>query len=322
MTQVPDAPADRLRQALRSLQEPSPSNELARASILAAVRDDPGLYAIALEEVSYPQVELDLHLVGATEREHATRADWLGHFIARLSAAVNEVTKSLAGLKRMTPGLQVLAPAQGSVRVVVRASERPKDAAQGQVEGADDTTTESKALTLVTALLKMAENPDPGPESPLTAATQGLSPIARQRVRSVARSVIEAGWTVEGTLNQRGQSLESVHVDPDSATRLFDALNRVVTTVTYETLLGLIDGERRSLSTMWFVPDGQARAFEVAVTDDVLLSEVRRLAAEEAYVRCAFVVFLSVPPGSSQAASRSRELQSIRPVGHDTPMLP
>lgn len=308
--------ADDLREALRSLREETPANQMARASILAAVHNDPAMYAVALEETAYPQAELDLHLEDEIGAEHETRADWFGHFVARFSSAVNEVTKSMAHKKRNTPGLRVLAPAPGSVRVVLRAPLPSVKTGQTSIEGTDDTSAESRALSLVTALLKMSEQDTDDPtESPFTAATQTLSPMARQRVRSIAKSVIDADWEVRGELFQRGHTLEEFNISPRAAKRLYDELNRTEVIPTSETLQGTIDGQRHSLSTMWFIPDGSARAIEVAITDIDLLDKVTRLSAiNDLRVECRFAVYLIVPAGASQAASRSRELESIEPI--------
>jgi hypothetical protein len=311
---------DLLRAALQDLRDDTSANRLARQSILAGVADDPDLRAIAMEELAYPQAELDLHLRGQQEASHETRADWFGQFVARLSSAVNEVTKSMSKTKRHTPGLRVLAPSRGSVRVVLRAP-LPHASQKDQLP-ADDTTAESRALRLVADMFVMAENHDfAADESPLTAAAQSLSPIARQRVRSVARSVIDSDWEIDGTVSQRGRPLEPLHIGKASAQRLWDELKREVEQRTRETRQGKIDGQRHSLSTMWFIPDGQQRAIEVAVTDLELLEEVTRLSAIEGLtVRCEFTVFLSVPPGSADASSRSYELDSIEPLPADSPL--
>lgn len=306
--------AELLREALRELREDTPSNRLARSSILASVQDSPELSAVALEEVAWPQAELDLHLTGETVEDHTTRADWFGRFVTRLSLAVQEVTKSMTSSKRLTPSLQVFAPQSGSVRVIVRAAGVEATETSG-VEGADDTTAESRALHLVAHLMHLSEEGEIDADSALVAATQSLTPRARQRIRSVTRSVIEAKWEVKGEVTQRGRTLERVRFDAGSAQRLFDELNREHVQTRPETLTGFIDGERRSLSTMWFTPTGVTRAFEVAVKDADLLQEVRRLAAEpDLEVLCEFRVFLTVPAGAKEASSRSRELRSIMPA--------
>jgi hypothetical protein len=278
------------------------------------VADTPDLAAIARQEMAYPQVEVDLHLSDAqSPTDHETRADWFGFFVARMSAAVNEVTKSLTKKRRLTPGLRVLAPTPGSVRVVLRAP-MPHGEPQDAI-AADDTSAESQALRVLAGMFVMAEDDDLQEDSPLTATAQSLTPIARQRVRTVAKSIVDAGWQVEGSVSQRGREVQPLRINARSAQRLFDELNKVVQTTTAEVRQGTIDGQRHSLSTMWFIPDGQKRAIEVAVTDFDLLEEVTRLSAIEGMtVRCNFTVFLSIPAGSSEATSRSYELEAIEPI--------
>lgn len=314
---APDPHEVELRAALRELREDTPQNALARQSLLAAVEPMPALLAAALEELAWPQAEFDLHLSGEGVVEHSTRADWLGRFVTRVSTAVNEVTKSMSHKKRLTPGLLVLAPSPGSVRVVLRAPLPPKEPQTDNVVGADDTTAESRALGVVANLFKLSEE-EVRDESPLTAAVQSLSPQARQRLRAVTRSVIDADWRIDAELVQRGHRVESVTITPRSAKRLRSELDVEVTTTSQETLQGTIDGQRHSLSTMWFVPVGQARAYEVAVSDFELLTEVTRLSAiENLRVECTFNVFMTVPAGASEATLRSRELVSIREVEGD-----
>jgi len=105
--------------ALRALAgDISPQADLARSSILASIADDQHLTTAALRELAHPQAEFDLHLRGGPLCPWPTTAPariGQAKFLARLSAAVNEVTKSLTGRQRLTPGLQLLAPSQGSV---------------------------------------------------------------------------------------------------------------------------------------------------------------------------------------------------------------
>ncbi len=62
----------------------------------------------------------------------------------------------------------------------------------------------------------------------------------------------------------------------------------------------------------------KTRAYEVAVSDFELLTEVTRLSAiENLRVECTFNVFMTVPAGASEATLRSRELVSIREVEGD-----
>jgi hypothetical protein len=95
----------RLRQALRALREDTPANNLARNAIVASVEEHPELASVAREELAWPQAELELHLEGESVEDNATRADWLGRLVTRLSTAVQEVTKSMtsATVKQIQP---------------------------------------------------------------------------------------------------------------------------------------------------------------------------------------------------------------------------
>jgi hypothetical protein len=316
VTRKSDELAELLRAALRTSTGDDQADELARASLLAGVvGDDPELLRVFQEETGPTQAELDLHLPGVEGDPHATRADWFGTFVNRMGVAVKDVSKSMTDKSRMAVALRVVAPAPGSVRVVLKAPIAPEGEAEIERVG-DGQSVESKALRTVAVLMDLAErgSQEPG-ETPLTSAAQKLSGQARKSVRAVATSVARAGWDVEGELRQRGQAPESIRLSASGALSLIAEMDKRVETTRPEIIVGRIDGQRHSLGTMWLLPEGKRRAVEAFVADDSLLSEVAELGANpERLVRGEFLVSVTFPEGDAKSPTESYELLRITPV--------
>jgi hypothetical protein len=220
---------------------------------------------------------------------------------------VKELSKSISGIERMPLTLKVLAPAQGSVRVIFRAPIPATSQDTLPSSGAD--TLDTLALHRLASILSHTN--ELSNESPLLAEIQALRGGARSAVQSVAKAVIEGGWDIDGYFRQRGRPQERVILTQGGARRLVAATNEAVTEAQTVTLLGEIDGQRRSLGAMWFVPVG-GRTFEAVVNDNDLLSRVAELAAGPGRaVRARFDVFISYPAGDASGARRSYALSAI-----------
>jgi hypothetical protein len=289
--------------------------DLQRRSLIAAARGAPHLEA-ALADLQAPQqAELDLHIAGGSVQGHETLARPFGQFVTRVATAVKEIAKSVGGKERYATKLRVLAPSQGSVRVVMRAPEirRPHDVIPGDREYDSLDSLAVKHLAAVLAHADDAQSED----SPLVASIQALRGPARIALRQVARSVEAEGWEIEGVLRQRGHDPSRIRLTPSGASMLIDAASDDVGERQQVTLSGVIDGQRRSLSAMWFQPDS-GRAFEAAVTQPGLLDHVAELAAlPDQRVRAVFTVFVRYGEADSEHARRSYELTDLEPLEND-----
>jgi len=293
---------------------------LRRASLAASAVGNPELEDVLRDLTAEPQAMFDLHLSGATVDEHSTRADWFGQFVSRMAVAVKEVSKSLAGKDRMAVGLRVVGPTAGSVRVQLMAP--APITTQDELPDSHSMSLESMALRHVAGLMQMAEGDSvASDDSPLTAAVQVLDGRARGAVQSAVKTVIEAGWEIEGEVRQRGHEPEHVVFSPGAAERLSIELQQSVERRESVTLRGYIDGQRHSLGAMWFIRESGGRPVEAAVGDVSLLDEVTSLSVDaRQLVEANFEMLVTQPRGDSRSERRSFELRRIRRVP-DTPDL-
>ncbi|KQQ43079.1 hypothetical protein [Nocardioides sp. Leaf307] len=208
------------------------------------------------------QTELDLHLAGANVFDHETRADWLGVFMNRTAQAVKELAKGIAGKERHTPGLLVEGPGAGSVRVIFRSPPQPKRAAP--VPGTDVETLDGKALHQFASLFMLAEDET----DLLEASVHQLPGGARRALRQVGQSVVEASWSIEGSLTARGRDVQPVVISPTGAARLVHAVGEQAAETESKLIAGAVDGWTWSKSVMDFQPS-TGRGFRAVVPPDL-----------------------------------------------------
>jgi hypothetical protein len=204
------------------------------------------------------QTELDLHLTGATVKDHATRADWLGKFMLRTSVAVKELAKGIAGTQKHTPGLLVEGPSAGSVRVTFRSPSHKS--ARGGMPGTDVETLDGKALHQFASLFMLAEDDD----ELLAGSIRELRGEARRALNQVSKCVVDAAWTIEGDLAARGRDLQHVVISPNGAARVMLATKVDAEEVETVRVAGAVDSWTWSKSVMDFLPDG-AKPFRAVV---------------------------------------------------------
>ena len=311
--------ADLLRDAWLSLEGQSgPAAEMQRISLEMAAEQSPQLRDVLTELKAPLQAELDLHLTGPSIVGHEAVAESFGRLVTRMSTAVKEIAKAASGRRRYSANLRVLAPAAGSVRLVLRA---PEVRQVGNVIPGDAVadSVDSLALKRLAAVLGQADEAVHGDveDSPLTASVRPLPASARQTLRLIAQTVEDANWWLEGELRQRGHMPSPLSLSPAGASYLIDVLRaEIIETQEDPPITGVIDGQRRSLSAMWFQPD-RGRSFEAAVLDPELLVLVAELAAHQTPVRCTFRVFISYGPSDSAHARRSYELLRVEPASQD-----
>lgn len=297
------------------------ASQLSRMSLEAMAQGIPSLEG-ALADLRAPlQAELDLHVTGGTIHGHEAVARPFGQFVTRAANAVREIAKSIGQKERYGASLRILAPSSGSVRVILRAPDTGSDS--GKIPGdTDGDSLDSLAVKRLAAVLGQANSAATDPDtSPLVATVRTLRGPARAAIAKVAQSVQREGWQLDGELRQRGRNPSPIHLSTRGAAALIDAVGNDTNEIEETVLSGVIDGQRRSLSAMWFQPD-MARSFEAAVDDAELLDEVAALAVDPTTrVVAKFRVFISYAGGDSAHARRSYELRDISPANVDEPML-
>ncbi|MCS5524823.1 hypothetical protein NY551_18970 [Curtobacterium flaccumfaciens pv. oortii] len=311
------AAVDALREAWYALpDETTFAGKIARRSLEASAKQDPTLERALFDLQLQAQSELDLHLDGDTVTEHATNALDFANLVRGVAEAVKELTKSSLGRQRMPSTLQVIAPSPGSVRVVFR-PEAPKTL-DGVVEGSASETWESASLVRVATILARAGGQDG--DAVLDALAAGVPIGAHAGLRRAAKAVVGAQWIISGTLRRPHHDSIPVSVGPAGASRLLTALAARTYEEQHVNAEGRVDGQRRSVGAMWFVPS-VGQAFEAAVPDAELLDRVASLAAADELVRARFQVIVTALAGSTGGVRRSYSLESIVAVPAE-PTLP
>jgi hypothetical protein len=251
------------------------------------------------------QTELDLHLAGANVLDNATRADWLGVFMNRTAQAVKELAKGIAGKERHTPGLLVEGPGPGSVRVIFRSPPQPKRSVP--MPGTDVETLDGKALHQFASLFLLAEDET----DLLDASVRQLPGAARRALRQVSQQVVEASWSIEGSLAARGKDVQRVVISPNGAANLIRAVGEEAAVTESKTISGAVDGWTWSKSVMDFQPS-TGRAFRAVVPPDLqeIVAAINGQPNHDAVGR--FSVTTSYPSGDFNYQHRSYVLESIQ----------
>lgn len=263
------------------------------------------------EETAPEQAELDLHLGGPNVPAHVTNARLFARFVAGISKTVKETAKAKAGRKSYSERLLVEGATPGSVRVVFRA---PNPAPRYSVdnnpaEGTEASTVDSDALRRVATVFALSSDNDP--ESPLYSELRDLPDPARAALKRIANLTIHAGWEIEGHVRQRHFGADSVTFGPAAAVRLRFELESIPEQVVIETLSGRLDGFRRSLGTVYIIPD-IGRAIPVVVQTPELLRTVSALAADpDIRVVATMEVVRATSPDNEKMIRISRTLLEI-----------
>lgn len=308
-----EAVHQKLRAALQYSTGDPASDEMMRETIRAGVvRDDFELMNIFEQEVGPEQAEVDLHLDGPGVQGHSTNAKQFSDFISGISEAVKQTAKYRSGKERYSEDLLIEGATPGSVRVVLKVPPRAVTPGQTVDTETSASTVDSEALRSIASILTHASDPDP--ESPLIAEVADLPPQARTGLLRAIRTTREAGWTVSGTVKQRKVGLQQVQLSSAGATRLSIELKSSVDKVTFETATGKIDGFRRSLGSLYFIPDGRPPVI-ANVIDSTLASKVTALFGDpDLEVRVRFKVTESHLPGDAKQTRKTRTLEMIERV--------
>lgn len=287
------------------------ASQLARQSLEASARANDTLRPVLDRLLTRNQVELDLHLDGVGVRGHQTNAVAFAELIRGVADSVKEISKVALGKKSLANNLLISAPEPGSVRVVLRAAPPKPPRAKSKQTLLPEESADSVSLETVATVLAKAEEAASSPESSLDAFTSELPPRARTSVLRIAKVIKRTGWTVSGELRRPSEGAVEIKISAPGAARLVLALGETESSSQLETLIGVVDGQRKSISAMWFSPD-TGRAFEAAVTSRDLMSRVAELAAEgDLRVQAVFMVTTTYPRGVSSSPKLAYVLRSI-----------
>ncbi|TFC83717.1 hypothetical protein E3T23_01790 [Cryobacterium cheniae] len=287
------------------------SSRMARRSLEASAQQTPALEIVLFQLKNRYQAELDLHLNGTTVKDHQTNAADFANLVRGISDAVKEITKKAMGRQRMLSGLLVSAPVPGSVRVVLRAASPTE--LDGSIQGARVETLDSSSLRAVAAVLAHAGDASNVQSAVLEGLLTAIPVEARPGIRRVAKAVTASDWNVSGVLRLPNEKAVPLHLNKTGAEHLLSALNDMESETSVITLRGNVDGQRRSMGTMWFAPES-AVAVEAVVVDHDLLEEVAALGASGELTSATFNVITQFPPGARSAAKRSYVLTAIKRI--------
>jgi hypothetical protein len=295
------------RTAWSEAQGDSFSARIIRQSLEASAQQSPDLSNVLFELKNLHQAELDLHLDGESVKNHSANAEDFANFVRGIADAVKEITKSALGRERMASGLLVTAPTPGSVRVVLKAASPAEQ--DGHIDTARSETQDSNSLRIVATLLARADDDDTQ-----TSVVEGLLvalPMkARPGIRRVARAVSESGWEITGVLRRPKEGAEELHIGGAGARKLLDALDNREVETSVVTVDGQVDGQRRSMGTMWFSPV-VGTPIEASVVQQELLEKVAALSASASSASATFTVVAKYPPGTVGSVRKSYILTAI-----------
>lgn len=300
---------DLLRDAWAAASGDSRIDDRLRRSLHASAAKRPDL-APVLRELTGEDVrtELDLHLEGAGVKGHETNALRFGRFVTRFARTVKDFAKDLGGLAKLPTDLQILAPAPGSVRVVLRSPAPHRDSAN--LPHTAVTSLESLAMRQVVSLVLKAETDDDGIGSALTAAVYDLKGPTRHSLDLLARSVIDGNWDVVGELREPSRGVTPVRLSQRGAVRLADAARQTELVEDRDVaIVGTVDSWAWSTATMGFEPEG-APAFFASVPEH-LDRKVASLLEDRPRTRGTFLVLTSYPQGDESSPRRSYSLVAI-----------
>jgi hypothetical protein len=287
------------------------ASRLARQSLEASAEQDPQLALVLFELKNRFQAELDLHLGGASVKDHRADAADFADLVRGIADAVKEVTKVALGRSRMSPGLLVSSPMPGSVRVILSAA-APAEVG-GHLAAARTETQDSNSLRVIATLLARAGDDADSSTNVIEGLLTALPVKAWPGIRRVALAVSASNWEVTGELRRPTEAPVELTMNKSGARQLLDALDNRDSETTTVTLTGIVDGQRRSHGTMWFVST-TVPPVEASVVQQALLDDVAALGASGSLAEATFTVVSKFPPGARGAARRSYVLTQIHEV--------
>ncbi len=309
---------DDFRDAWHAAEGDDFASRLQRQSLEALAAENESLRPVLFELTSRAQSELDLHLNGETIHNHEANAESFAAFVRGVADATKELAKHMLGRQRRASTLRILAPSPGSVRVVLKAA--PPDETPGRT--AQNTRTpsvDSTSLDTVAVLLSRAQHEGArSTDDVLSGLAADLPHRAHAGLKRAAKAIDAQDWDIAGELRSQ-HGFQLVHVGPLGAKALLRVLDERQESSDVARLVGVIDGQRRSVGALWFTPDS-APAIEAAVPSPELMEQVVQHDAANARVRAIFDVVTIVGKGANARRRQVYTLRSIEPLP-ETPTL-
>lgn len=303
-----------LRLAIHEAQSDERTADLELGQIYGAlVAGNTDRERIWQEETAPLQVELDLHLEGASVKDHATRVDKLALFVSGINDASKAIVREKLGLKTLHRNLLIAGLQPGSVRVTLRADEPPVHTAQNAMDNTEQfaSSPDSEALRTIARLITNASEAEPA----IASDVEGLPAAARKALGKSVRAFRSAGWDIGGTIRQRGHGIDDIRLTQSGASVLSEALRNYSYVDTAAWVEGRIDGFRRSLGSLYFIPTATGRPVSVVVEDSKTLGKATRLAANEGALVSAFIRTVQADAGrEDDRTMTSRTLLDIAPA--------
>ncbi|MBO3664568.1 hypothetical protein [Microbacterium stercoris] len=313
-----DKALDEFRDAWLAAEGDDFASRLQRQSLEALAAENVALHRTLFELTNRAQSELDLHLTGDTVHGHDANAEWFAQLVRGVADATKEVAKHLLDRQRRASTLRILALSPGSVRVVLRAA-TPEEAAGRTAQMTRTPSVDSKSLDTVAVLLARSQAEGANvTDDVLSGLAANLPQKAHAGLKRAARAIDAQDWDVEGELRSQ-HGFQRIHVGPAGAKALLRVLDERQESTTEVTLVGAIDGQRRSVGALWFAPDG-AGAIEAAVPTAELMEQVVQHDAANQRVQAVFDVVTIIGKGANPRRRDVYTLRSIEPLP-DAPTL-
>lgn len=303
---------DEFRQAWLANEGDDFASRLQRQSLEALASENDSLRMVLFELTSKAQSELDLHVDGSTVRGHEADAESFALFVQGVADATKEVAKHLLGRDRRRSTLRILALTPGSVRVVLRAAQ-PTEEEGAAAKATRTPTVDSRSLDTVALLLARSQSVGTDlTDDVLSGLAADLPQKAHAGLKRAARAIDAQSWDVSGELRSQ-HGFQPVKVGPAGAKALLRVLDERQESSAHSTLIGWIDGTRRSIGALWFSPEGTG-SIEAAVPDADLMEQVVQHDAAKERVEAVFDVVMIVGKGANPRRRQVYTLRSIRAV--------
>ena len=251
---------------------------------------------------------LDLRLDGNSIFNHSIQASKLADFIKKTSVAVNEITKSTNGLRRIPDRILVLAPSMGSVRVIFTVQSSPFQT--DQLDLAQTGTREERAIRTLVSLWLQAEDTN---SDVVDSAIHQLNGKAQRSVRSLTKLISERDWNISGDLVSRTGERASINLTSQGLNRILDATSQVEVEETVERLVGYVDGWTWSRQTMRFRAIDSGRPIEALVPDPLSPVVANWMTNPTERVVAIFDLLKKFPRGDRDFYRSSYTLKSLAP---------
>ncbi|WP_290473565.1 hypothetical protein [Leifsonia sp. 71-9] len=299
-----------LRRAWHAASGDDFASRIARTSLEASASQVPELRHALFELTNGFQAELDIHLSGESVPGHETDAFSFAEFVRGVSDAVKEISKQAMGRQRLRSPLHIVAPTPGSVHLVLRVP--PPQEEDGSFIEARTESQHSLSLGIVAAVLSRAGNSDEEESFTLLGGmTNQLPTKAHAGLRRAAKAISRTDWNVEGELRRPQDDPLVLSIRRSGALALLDALDAKTSEEDTATLRGRVDGQRRSVGAMWFLPD-TGGPIEAAIVDPDLIDPIAHFSAENTTAVATFRTIRWIPSGTNARSRQTYVLTDIR----------